>query len=117
MNICPIIECITEVTSSLKTFLAPYSLELFLKSLQSFNPSLKQPVLRLSDLICNLLENPTPELIAAVKASPLLSRVEHFISGKDRELKQFSYSLLNHIVKYVGLDDPQQTLKIVSTSV
>jgi hypothetical protein len=55
MNICPIIECLTEVTSSLKAYLAPYSLELFQKALLSFKPGLKQPVLRLSDLLCNLL--------------------------------------------------------------
>lgn len=55
MNVCPIIECITEVTSSLKSYLAPYLLELFQKSLQSFKPNLKQPVLRLSDLLCNIL--------------------------------------------------------------
>lgn len=53
----------------------------------------------------------------AVKSSSLLQTVYSFIGGKDRELKQFSYSLLNHFVKYVGLDDPQTAVQVVSASV
>jgi hypothetical protein len=51
-----------------------------------------------------------------VQSSDIVVRCLKCVSDHDKQLKQSCYSLLSHIVKYVGVNDPHHVLSLVFSS-
>lgn len=59
------------------------------------------------DLICALMEIPSDDLIKIISIdNRLLISLCSMIQGTDKQLKQSGYSLLSHLVRWVGVTQP-----------